>query len=331
MIGSNPEVSIIVPVYNAGEYFYKCLETLVNQTLREIEIILVLDCPTDGTDRIAREYAAKDSRIIILENETNLHIGQTRNRGLEIARGEYIGFSDHDDYRELTMYEKLYKKAKSGDYDLVLGVNYYFDKRITITPLPDNLENDSLKDFILKDLMADGDDNSAIPIATNVHPNLYKTSFLKERKLNFVDSENYSPEDRIFQIMCLLDADKVAFVSERFYYHILHPNSAVNDSNYKSCTTRAKGKELIYRYMLSSGYYEKYRYYFLLSVNKEFTECLVNSLYVPKGIAVFFQNQRYLKAFPFCREAFRNTRYSLMKFRFGGRITRSVIHFIMKF
>ena len=101
-----PKVSIIVPIYNAGKFLEKCLDTLVNQTLKDIEIILVLDCPTDGSDRIAREYAEKDPRIRLIINEQNLNIGLSRNEGLKIARGEYIGFSDHDDWRELDMYKR---------------------------------------------------------------------------------------------------------------------------------------------------------------------------------------------------------------------------------
>lgn len=105
-----PKVSIIVPIYNAGKFLEKCLDTLVNQTLKDIEIILVLDCPTDGSDRIAREYAEKDPRIRLIINEQNLNIGLSRNEGLKIARGEYIGFSDHDDWRELDMYENYTKR-----------------------------------------------------------------------------------------------------------------------------------------------------------------------------------------------------------------------------
>ena len=112
-----PKVSIIVPIYNAGKFLEKCLDTLVNQTLKDIEIILVLDCPTDGSDRIAREYAEKDPRIRLIINEQNLNIGLSRNEGLKIARGEYIGFSDHDDWRELDMYEIIPKgQGRSGRY-----------------------------------------------------------------------------------------------------------------------------------------------------------------------------------------------------------------------
>ena len=98
-----PKISIIVPVYNAGNYLRHCLDTLVNQTLRDIEIILIIDCPTDGSDEICREYAANDNRIVIINNVRNLHIGNSRNEGLKIAQGKYIGFSDHYAYRTLKM------------------------------------------------------------------------------------------------------------------------------------------------------------------------------------------------------------------------------------
>ena len=102
-----PKVSIIVPVYNAGSYFSKLLDSLTGQTLKEIEIILVLDCPTDGSDRVAEEYAARDGRIVLVRNRENLHVGFSRNEGLKIARGEYIGFCDHDDWVEPEMFEKM--------------------------------------------------------------------------------------------------------------------------------------------------------------------------------------------------------------------------------
>ena len=98
-----PKVSIIVPVYNAGIYLKGCLDSILQQTLCDIEVILILDCPTDGSDVICQKYAEKDNRIRIIWNEKNLHIGLSRNKGLEIATGEYIAFSDNDDYRELCM------------------------------------------------------------------------------------------------------------------------------------------------------------------------------------------------------------------------------------
>ena len=152
-----PKVSIIVPIYNAGKFLEKCLDTLVNQTLKDIEIILVLDCPTDGSDRIAREYAEKDPRIRLIVNGQNLNIGLSRNEGLKIARGEYIGFSDHDDWRELNMYEKLYQKAREDQADIAISNfdSIYPDRIIPHPYYPDCPNQEQLKQEIFSHLIGD--------------------------------------------------------------------------------------------------------------------------------------------------------------------------------
>ena len=122
-----PKVSIIIPVYNAGGYLVRCLDSVVSQTLKDIEIILVLDNPTDGSDLVAEQYSQKDNRIKIIKNENNLHIGCSRNKGLEIAQGEYVGFADHDDYCQPEMFEMLYKNAVEFQADVV--VSDYCDEK----------------------------------------------------------------------------------------------------------------------------------------------------------------------------------------------------------
>lgn len=107
-----PKVSVIVPIYNAGVHLSKCLDSLIHQTLQDIEIILVLDCPTDGSEKVAAFYASQFSNIKLIHNQTNQHIGVSRNIGLEAATGEYIGFSDHDDFCLPDMFEELYQVAK---------------------------------------------------------------------------------------------------------------------------------------------------------------------------------------------------------------------------
>lgn len=114
------KVSVIVPVHNSEEYLHECLDSLVNQTLKEIEIILVNDCSGDSSLDILEEYRKKYSEKILLINlEKNLGPGGARNRGIEEASGEYIGFVDSDNHVEPDMFDGMYKIAKSGDYDLV--------------------------------------------------------------------------------------------------------------------------------------------------------------------------------------------------------------------
>lgn len=114
------KVSIIVPVYNNEKYLRRCLESLVNQTLKDIEIILINDCSTDKSIDILNGYEEKYSEKITLINlNENKRPGGARNRGIEDAKGEYLGFVDSDDYVEKDMYEQLYNLASSGNYDMV--------------------------------------------------------------------------------------------------------------------------------------------------------------------------------------------------------------------
>ena len=106
----NPTVSFIVPVYNVKSYLCDCLDSLVNQTLHEIEIICVDDGSTDGTLAIIREYAEKDKRITVIELTSNAFPGGARNNGLGIARGKYVWFVDSDDYIDTDAAEFLAKK-----------------------------------------------------------------------------------------------------------------------------------------------------------------------------------------------------------------------------
>lgn len=119
-------ISVIIPVYNVRPYIEKCLESLIHQTLPEnlMEFIFVDDMSTDGSYEILEQYAAKDIRIRLLKNDKNIGSGESRNFGMSIAQGEYIGFMDSDDSIENTFYEKLYQKAKAGNYDIVKGTSY---------------------------------------------------------------------------------------------------------------------------------------------------------------------------------------------------------------
>ena len=114
-----PKVSVIVPFYNVEGYIEKCLETLVNQTLKEIEIILVNDGSTDRSIEIVKKFIKEyPEKIVYLEKE-NGGLSDARNFGLKHAKGEYIAFVDSDDYIEIDMYENMYNLAEKENSDMV--------------------------------------------------------------------------------------------------------------------------------------------------------------------------------------------------------------------
>lgn len=127
---TKPKISIIVPVYKAEPYLKKCIDSILNQTFKDFELILVDDGSPDRCGEICDEYALKDSRIKIIHKENG---GQSsaRNVGLDIAQGEYIGFVDSDDWIEPDMYKKLFKVLKNDNVDMAIcNINSIKDKKL---------------------------------------------------------------------------------------------------------------------------------------------------------------------------------------------------------
>ena len=118
------KVSVIVPVYNVEKYIDRCLNSLVNQTLKDIEIIVVNDGSPDDSQQVIDMYVKKYPKKIKSYIKENGGQGSARNFGLTVATGEYIGYVDSDDYVELDMYEKLYNKAIKNDLDIVICGSY---------------------------------------------------------------------------------------------------------------------------------------------------------------------------------------------------------------
>lgn len=112
-----PKVSVIVPVYNVEKYLARCLESIINQTLQDIEIICINDGTTDNSGDILEEYAKKDSRIKII-TQTNSGLSEARNRGMREAKGDFIGLVDSDDYIDTNFFEALYEAATANDADI---------------------------------------------------------------------------------------------------------------------------------------------------------------------------------------------------------------------
>ena len=123
---ADAKVSVIVPVYNAEEYLKRCVDSLRNQTLEDIEIILVDDSSTDSSLEICKDFSGKDSRIKVIHKE-NEGAGMARNAALRVATGKYIGFVDSDDFVEPDMFKSLFEKAEENESDLVMSGVMFVD------------------------------------------------------------------------------------------------------------------------------------------------------------------------------------------------------------
>lgn len=125
-----PSVSVIIPVYNVEKYLRKCLESVINQSFKNIEIICINDGSPDNSINILEEYKAKDNRISVISEE-NKGVSYTRNLGIELAKGEYIFFLDGDDFLSLDFFELFYKNAKENKSEIVVLSSFWnLDKRV---------------------------------------------------------------------------------------------------------------------------------------------------------------------------------------------------------
>ena len=303
-----PLVSIIMPVYNAGQYFKPCIESILNQTLKDIELILVLDKPTDGTDRLAYEYAKLDNRIIILQNEENLHIGLSRNQGLAIAKGKYIAFSDHDDLRELTMYQTLYKIAQKNELDILLScpTMKYGDDIEKWEYLGNKYY---LKSFLMSDLVGFGNCYRGCPSFCFLHFNLYRRDLIVDNKIEFVDTRYITPEDVIFNLECIYCAKNIDYINTSLYYHEEYQGSTGRKLSYNGCKARLAGMNYIYNFLVDKDILELYRPNFNIYVRKETLNSIVRSNYWNRDYSGLFRNIRLFKEYPFIKDVFKDYIY----------------------
>ena len=204
------DISIIIPAYNAEKYIEKCLDSIINQTKKELEIIVVNDGSTDNTESIVKNY--KDKRIKYFKNK-NQGIGKTRNFGIEKATGKYIMFIDSDDYIEKNECEKLYYKAENNNLDIVICDFYkvYDSGEIEQIHTP-NFNDSSLKDN--PDIITE----YLCPWAK-----LYNRKMIIDNNIKFVENLKY--EDAPFVIKALCTAKKIGKVDECLNYYLIHGNS----------------------------------------------------------------------------------------------------------
>lgn len=212
------KVSIIIPVFNTEKYLERCLVSLVNQTLKDIEIIIVNDGSTDNSLQIAQRFQDNDSRVKII-NQQNLKQGAARNNGIKNANGEYIGFVDSDDWVDFGYYEKLYETAKNYEADIALATNVRVGgrktkKRLNITGIE-----------VFKDLQGKLDVNQQWKNECPTNK-IYKRKMLLDNEIFF--PEHVYCEDKIFTLKAVYYANKVVTVPNVNYYYFRNPKSTVN-------------------------------------------------------------------------------------------------------
>jgi len=221
-VSKHPKISILVPIYNVEKYLRQCLESLVNQTLQDIEIICLNDGSTDNSPDIIQDFQKRDPRIRVI-NKPNSGYGDSMNQGLKKATGEYIGIVESDDYIDLDAFEKLYFLASTHQADVVRA-NYYFNqggkdtKNLYINPVDTGRVVDPKRHTWI------------FYQAPAIWSAIYRRSFLEQHDIKFLPTPGASYQDTGFNFKVWATAKRAYFTPDAFlHYRTDNEASSVNN------------------------------------------------------------------------------------------------------
>lgn len=248
-----PKISVIIPIYNSENTIKRCLNSIIAQTLTDIEIICVNDGSKDNSLEILKKYATRDKRIKII-NKKNTGTGHSSNCGLKAATGEYIGFSDHDDFMDKEMFSTLYKTAKENDADTVKA-NFFLDIE------HDNYRNEYCNNLaglnyniLLSPLKAKG----LFLVAPSLWSGIYKRNFLFKNNIWFTETPGASYQDTAFYLKIIFCARRIVLLKEAFYHWYCDNESSGSHSKgqvYNICYEFAEIEKFAKKYPLCAKNY----------------------------------------------------------------------------
>ena len=225
----NIKISVVVPIFNVENYIGPCLDSILNQTFKDFEVICVNDGSTDSSLDILKEYATKDSRIKII-NKDNAGYGHTMNIGMDMASGEYFVIVESDDFILPKMFETLYSAAKENDLDFVKSDFYRF--------YGDEYNNNIIKDYQKLDpsgeyynkIFSTHENHKTYKLLMNTWTGLYNIDFLRKNNIRHSETPGASYQDNGFWFKTFFYGEKVMFLPEPFYmYRRDNPNSSVRN------------------------------------------------------------------------------------------------------
>ena len=228
----NIKVSVIIPIYNVEKYLKKCLDSVIHQTLNEIEIICIDDCSTDDSLLIIEEYAKIDSRLKIIKNNVNKGVSASRNLGIQESKGEYIAFLDSDDFIDETAYEKAFNIAHKLDLDCLLFKTKVLDNRTgEISDKTPYFALDCFENFDKEIFNHTDTKKFTCDINVQLGSKLFKREFIINKKLFFPQRKIFEDEDFFYNIY--LRANRISLLPEYLYYYRRFRKGSIMENKHK--------------------------------------------------------------------------------------------------
>lgn len=218
------KISVLMPIYNASTYLRQSLDSVTGQTLADIEIICINDGSTDNSLEIIREYAEKDSRIVIID-KPNSGYGDSMNHGLDIAKGKYIAILEPDDWYETSMLKTLYDLATQNNLDVIKCDFYQYSNQTR-----QNKQYHLFKPSQCDKVISNDEDNFIYSLQPSIWSAIYKQNFLNKNNIRFLDTPGASYQDTSFNFKVFALARRVMFINmPLIHYRIDNNQSSINN------------------------------------------------------------------------------------------------------
>lgn len=244
-------LSVIVPVYNVQDYLDECIQSIINQTFTDFELILVNDGSTDSSGEICDRWAEKDGRIRVIHKQ-NSGPSDTRMTGIKEAKGQFLAFVDSDDKISPQMYETMLSVQAEKDYDYVIcGLKRFFTEKDTIREEPaEDIRLDSQADIMKKIILPlIFPVNGEHIVSRSSTKNIYKKSIFEKHNISYKDLNKYFSEDLLMNLEYLLNCKNAASIPDTFYWYRANINSFTN--TIRTDYTKLKSITNMYYYVVN--------------------------------------------------------------------------------
>ncbi len=223
-----PELSVIIPAYNVEDYINLCLDSVLNQEFKDMQIIVVEDASKDRTKDIISTYSKNYSCITMIENNSNIGVGKSRNYGIQVANGKYIGFIDGDDWIDLNYYSTLISVANSTCSDIVIaGIRDEYNNHLS-SEMRYAYTNEFTIDGRMGLRLLTKSENMGTFITPIMNNKIYKKEFLLKNRI--VCSDNKSWQDDYFSFFAILHANKITFTPKTVYHYRQRHSSTTHEA-----------------------------------------------------------------------------------------------------
>ncbi len=328
---NKPKISVIVPVYNNEGYLRECVDSLIGQTLKEIEILLIDDGSTDQSGALCDSYAQEDPRIRVI-HKMNEGLGLTRNRGLTEAAGEYFTFVDSDDYVAINMYERLWEQARKHDADAcICGSTRVVAAQKISFPLELEKEvytkEEIQKDLVYRMIGAAPEDVQENRLGYSMCTGIFRLSIVKDHDLVFFSEREFKMEDILFKIAYFSHIERLTYIEDSCYMYRFNTQSLTNTFRRDLLEATVKSYQKEFELLEQLGY--ELGWIFAARMFLADVRGVMRSIMQHSGFWRALGNYRQIAGHPFVQEVL--ARYPYNRNPRGKRIFNYLLHRKMTF